>query len=83
MSKDSIQEAIPPRVDAISPIGAGDAMVAGLVAARAENRNLESTACLATAFAVAKLGLAGPNLPPRETVLALANSVKITSLGEA
>ena len=72
-----------PAIHAASTVGAGDAMVAGLVAARAENRNLESTACLATAFAVAKLGLAGPNLPPRETVLALANSVKITSLGEA
>jgi 1-phosphofructokinase len=70
-----------PALHAASTVGAGDAMVAGLVAAQAEALDLEKTACLATAFAVAKLGQAGPNLPPRSAVLALADSVKITPLG--
>lgn len=61
-----------------STVGAGDAMVAGIVAALGENADLERTARLATAFAVAKLGMAGPNLPDLATVHALAEDVSIT-----
>ncbi|WP_395393787.1 1-phosphofructokinase [Novosphingobium sp. BL-8A] len=60
-----------------STVGAGDAMVAGIVAALGENADLERTARLATAFAVAKLGMAGPNLPDLPTVHALAEEVSV------
>ena len=63
----------------VSTVGAGDAMVAGLAAAMAEGASLERTARLATAFAVAKLGLAGPHLPGRVEVEALAHQVKIAA----
>ncbi|MCJ2183491.1 1-phosphofructokinase [Novosphingobium sp. 1949] len=72
-----------------STVGAGDAMVAGIVAALAEGASLERTARLATAFAVAKLGMAGPNLPDLASVEALAAEVVIApatggeALGEA
>lgn len=61
-----------------STVGAGDAMVAGLVAALAQKAPLERIARLATAFAVAKLGRAGPHLPQRSSVEALSEDVVIT-----
>ena len=63
-----------------STVGAGDAMVAGLVAAQLENRSLAETAQLATAFAAAKLTRLGPHLPPPEEVRALANQIVVTAL---
>lgn len=60
-----------------STVGAGDAMVAGLAAALAEGASLERTARLSTAFAVAKLGRAGPHLPGAATIDALAGQVMI------
>ena len=58
-----------------STVGAGDAMVAGIAAAHVAGLGLAETARLATAFAVAKLGMAGPNLPERGGVEALAQDV--------
>lgn len=66
--------------DVASTVGAGDAMVAGIAAALAEGGNLERIARLSTAFAVGKLGRAGPHLPKKETVQALADSVRIDTV---
>lgn len=66
-----------------STVGAGDAMVAGITAALAEEVSLERTARLATAFAVAKLGMAGPNLPALASVHALAEEVIVTPIETA
>ncbi|BBC71986.1 1-phosphofructokinase [Altererythrobacter sp. B11] len=63
--------------DLASTVGAGDAMVAGIAAALAEGAGLERIARLSTAFAVAKLGMAGPNLPELGTVQALAREVVV------
>jgi len=70
----------PVEVAVTSTVGAGDAMVAGLVAAQLENRSLTETAQLATAFAAAKLTRLGPHLPPPEEVRALANQITVTAL---
>ena len=70
----------PVKVAVTSTVGAGDAMVAGLVAARLENRSLAETAQLATAFAAAKLTRLGPHLPPPEEVRALAQQITVTAL---
>lgn len=77
VSSEGVLHASPPIIEAESSVGAGDAMVAGLVAAMIEGLDLEATAKLATAFAVGKLGLHGPNLPPKETINSLANSVSV------
>ncbi|MFN7110114.1 MAG: 1-phosphofructokinase family hexose kinase [Brevundimonas sp.] len=66
-------------VDALSSVGAGDAMVAGLVAALVEDADLVRTARLATAFAAGKLRVVGPHLPPRDAIERLADQVKIKS----
>jgi 1-phosphofructokinase len=71
-----------PAIKAASTVGAGDAMVAGITAALAASQELENIARLATAFAVAKLGLPGPNLPPRAEILRLAENVQITNRRE-
>jgi 1-phosphofructokinase len=63
-----------------STVGAGDAMVAGICAAMVEQAGLERLARLATAFAAGKLGMAGPNLPARAAVEALAAETDVTAL---
>ncbi|HXP97810.1 MAG TPA: 1-phosphofructokinase [Telmatospirillum sp.] len=69
-----------PVVACASTVGAGDAMVAGIVAALHEKAPLEDIARLATAFAVGKLGLPGPNLPSRAEIEARAAKVHIAIL---
>lgn len=69
-----------PRVEALSTVGAGDAMVAGIATALAEARPLEAIARQAVAFAAAKLRRIGPHLPKRATVEALAAQAEITRL---
>lgn len=68
----------PLAVDPISSVGAGDAMVAGIVAAQLETLPLEACAKLATAFAAGKLTRLGPHLPGIETVRNLAEKVRLT-----
>lgn len=69
-----------PPVQALSTVGAGDAMVAGLIAAFQQNGGLEDVARLSVAFAAAKLGRFGPNLPDPATVRSLASQVVLTRL---
>jgi 1-phosphofructokinase len=69
-----------PVVACASTVGAGDAMVAGIVAAVHGQASLEDIARLATAFAVAKLGLPGPNLPSRAEIEARSAKVQIATL---
>lgn len=64
----------------ISTVGAGDAMVAGIIAAQMAGLNLTECARLATAFSAGKLARLGPHLPAPDTVRALAQSVQISSL---
>ncbi|MBK1837290.1 1-phosphofructokinase [Azospirillum sp. YIM B02556] len=70
-----------PPVNALSTVGAGDAMVAGLIAAFQQDGGLEDVARLSVAFAAAKLGCFGPNLPDSATVRSLAAQVGLTALG--
>jgi 1-phosphofructokinase len=71
-----------PVIRAASTVGAGDAMVAGIIAALAEGAPLERIARLATAFAAGKLGQPGPNLPPQKIINDLAKQVTITDFGK-
>jgi len=63
-----------------STVGAGDAMVAGLIAAHLEDRSLTEAAQLATAFSAAKLTRLGPHLPCPAEVYALAEQVTVSVL---
>ncbi|MFD1281773.1 1-phosphofructokinase [Methylobacterium goesingense] len=72
--------ALPPPTTIASTVGAGEALVAGLVAGLHAELPLADTARLALAFAAGKLGHAGANLPPRETVRAIAATVRVETL---
>jgi len=69
-----------PVVEALSTVGAGDAMVAGIATALAEDRPVEAIARQAVAFAAAKLARVGPHLPERAVVEALAGRAEISRL---
>lgn len=58
-----------------STVGAGDAMVAGIVASLIERADLEKIARLSTAFAVGKLIFAGDNLPPKDFISKLEKQI--------
>jgi 1-phosphofructokinase len=80
VTREQALHARPASVAVSSTVGAGDAMVAGLVAARIETLPLLETARLATAFAAAKLTRPGPHLPPPEQVRALAGRIDVSSM---
>lgn len=67
----------PPPTRVTSTVGAGDALVAGLVAGLHAGLDLPDTARLALAFAAGKLTLPGANLPPRATVEAIGATVRV------
>ncbi len=77
LTREQALRALPARVNVSSTVGAGDAMVAGLVAAQLENLTLADTARLATAFAAAKLARLGPHLPHPTEVRALARRIDV------
>ncbi|MBK9615913.1 MAG: 1-phosphofructokinase [Uliginosibacterium sp.] len=70
-------------VELISTVGAGDAMVAGLVAAQIERLPLAASAQLATAFSAAKLSRLGPHLPGVEVVRQRMMEVRVKTLEAA
>ncbi|HYD31130.1 MAG TPA: 1-phosphofructokinase [Azospirillaceae bacterium] len=72
--------AVPPAVEVASTVGAGDAMVAGIVAARVDGGDLEGCARRGTAFAVGTLARLGPELPPLEEIGTLMRAVRIERL---
>jgi 1-phosphofructokinase len=68
-----------PAKKALSTVGAGDAMVAGIAAALVEGASLDRLARLAVAFASSKLDRIGPFLGPNEDVERLAAAVRVTA----
>ncbi|GJD58006.1 1-phosphofructokinase [Methylobacterium dankookense] len=71
----------PPATQVTSTVGAGDALVAGLVAGLHDGLALEDMARRALAFASAKLTREGASLPPRAEVEAVAATVPVEAVG--
>jgi 1-phosphofructokinase family hexose kinase len=69
--------AVPPSVEVKSTVGAGDAMVAGIVAAKAQGLALEECARLATAFSMSAITRIGSGLPSLEAVWKAAQQVTV------
>jgi fructose-1-phosphate kinase PfkB-like protein len=67
--------------DLVSTVGAGDAMLAGVLASLVRGEDLEGCARRGTAFAVGTLTRRGPVLPPRAEVEALMARVKVEDAG--
>lgn len=75
--------AIPPSVAVASTVGAGDAMVAGLIHAATLGLGLPETARIATAFSLGALGEIGPRLPSMARIADLSCAVTVSALGQA
>lgn len=70
----------PPRVEVVSTVGAGDAMVSGLVTGKLRGLSLPDCARLATAFSIGALSQVGPRLPPPQDVESVMTEVGIEHL---
>ncbi|NEQ26607.1 MAG: hexose kinase, partial [Microcoleus sp. SIO2G3] len=70
----------PPRVQVVSTVGAGDAMVSGLIVGKRRGLPLADCARLATAFSIGALGQLGPRLPPPNAIESLMHQVEVQPL---
>lgn len=70
----------PPRVEVVSTVGAGDAMVSGLVVGKLRNLSLADAARLATACSIGALSQVGPRLPPQDAIASFTQQVQIEIL---
>jgi 1-phosphofructokinase len=75
--------AVPPSVEVKSTVGAGDAMVAGIVAGKIRGLALAECARLATAFSMSAITHIGSGLPSVEAVQAGMERVTIRELPNA
>jgi 1-phosphofructokinase len=70
----------PPQVAVKSTVGAGDAMIAGMVAGLIQGNSLADCARLATAFSISAITRVGSGLPPLKTIQSYTKKVTIKSL---
>jgi 1-phosphofructokinase len=75
--------AVPPPVEVKSTVGAGDAMVAGIVAGKIRGLGLAECARLATAFSMSAITHIGSGLPSLEAVQSGMEQVTIRELSNA
>ncbi|WP_329688005.1 1-phosphofructokinase [Longimicrobium sp.] len=81
VAREGVVLARPPSIDVGSSVGAGDAMVAGIVAARLAGLDLVRTARLATGFSLAALTRADAAPATRDAVEAMARRVEVETIG--
>lgn len=74
---DEALHATPPKVKVASTVGAGDAMVAGVVRGILNGRDLEHIARTATAFSAGNITVTGVQLPSQERIEELKSKVTI------
>lgn len=79
---DEVVWAVPPAALVKSTVGAGDAMVAGIVAAKTRGLSLAETARLATAFSVSAISHIGSGLPSLEAVRAAQGQVTLREVSK-
>ena len=77
---DEVIHVKPGPVTLLSTVGAGDAMVSGMVAGALEGKTLKERGALATAFSVSALSRIGANLAVREELMALSAACTVTSV---
>jgi 1-phosphofructokinase len=80
VERDAVVLATPPTIEVKSTVGAGDAMVAGIVTGTLRGLDLAARARLATGFSLGALGEVGPHLPSQEQIASLAEHVQVTAL---
>lgn len=73
----------PPQVVVKSTVGAGDAMIAGMVAGLMQGKSLADCARLATAFSISAITRVGSGLPALKTIQSTMKQVTIKSLNRS
>jgi 1-phosphofructokinase len=74
--------AVPPKIVVKSTVGAGDAMVAGIVTGTVRALDLADRARLATAFSLGALGEIGPRLPAPAVIQSTMRNVTVKSIDD-
>jgi 1-phosphofructokinase len=77
IERDATVRAVPPQVKVKSTVGAGDAMLSGMVAGKIENRSLKACAQLATAFSVIAVTNIGAGLPSAASLESIEGQVQL------
>jgi 1-phosphofructokinase len=83
VDRDRSLVALPPAVQVQSTVGAGDAMVAGIIAGQAAGLSLDEITRLATAFSVGTITRIGTDLPPLDILEQYRQQVTIRQLNPA
>lgn len=73
-------QAVPPKVRVKSTVGAGDAMLGGMVAGKIEKRSLQDSALLATVFSVIAVTHIGAGLPSALSLKSIANQIHVNAI---
>jgi 1-phosphofructokinase len=73
-------QATPPKVEVKSTVGAGDAMLSGMVAGKIEHKSLSDCARLATAFSVVAVANIGAGIPSLTALGKIEGQVQITQI---
>ncbi len=81
VERDAVVLATPPAIEVKSTVGAGDAMVAGIVTGSLRGLDLAARARLATGFSLGALAEVGPNLPSQAVIETLAARVQVRPVG--
>jgi len=69
--------AAPPPINPVSSVGAGDALLAGWIAAQYQGLDWQAAMRQAMAFAAGKLAQIGPHLPSKDDIARLADGVAL------
>jgi len=77
---DGVFEALPPRVDALCPIGAGDALAAAFVWALEKKKTFPDALRWAVAAGTATAVLPGTNFPTLDQAKAIYKSVEVRAV---
>lgn len=80
VTADATVTAVPPAIEALSTIGAGDSTIAGFIAAYSEGKDAAECLRRATSYGTAACLLEGTTPPTKENVAAIYTDVKITTL---
>jgi 1-phosphofructokinase family hexose kinase len=80
VERDTAVLAVPPAITVHSTVGAGDAMVAGILVGTCHGLDLAGRARLATGCSLGALGEVGPHLPGRDVIDALAARVQVSEV---
>ena len=80
VTADATVTAVPPAIEALSTIGAGDSTIAGFIAAYSEGKDAAECLRRATSYGTAACLLEGTTPPTKENVAAIYTGVKITTL---